>query len=187
MLLKAAPVKMPERLMPLPPMSDTGAYKAFEDLLDAEAPYFHWWLDNHDFPACVQQRRFGTVPYKNADLLARIKELGHADEVHFVVQRAIFARNLVVGHDEDDEELRSARVDRSAFGIRLVGMGVVEIETNGLLSLALKKEPERARRLFPSVKSMGMALAEVRRDHPKLYAKRESNGKSYWTVTEDKA
>jgi hypothetical protein len=190
MILLAKPFKMPADLSPLPPMSDIEGYKAFGDKLDAEQPYFDWWLDNFDFPECLEQRRFGTVPYKNPDLLARIKELGHADEVHFLVQMALFDVAAIV--DEEDyhptpawRRAAATHALRDRTGVRELQGGAVEVEINVLLSMLSRIEPERARRLFNGPKSLGVCLAEVKRDHPKLYSSRRSDGRTYWKVLED--
>lgn len=178
MLLLASPFKMPAGLQPLPPMGDTQAYKAFLEILEEEIPFFCWWLDNFQFPKCLEQRRFGTEPYKNPQLLAQIKELGVADEVHYLVQQVLFQEKLGL-------DLEGELADRGQ--VRVIAEGTVVIETNALLSLLLncKTTSHRAKLLFTSPKSLGNALREVKLAYRELYKSRRSNSKSHWTITKE--
>jgi hypothetical protein len=182
MLLLAKPFKMADGLTPLPSMNDAAAYAAFTALLEAEAPYFCWWLDNFRFPSCLEERRFGTKPFKNPQLLARIRELSANDEIQYLIQRVLFPRE---GLKFEKDGSLSPSMPEGAVKLQ---EGVVEIEVNALLSALMGRDTvERAKRLVGSAKALGYALRELKKEHPSMYDFRASHGRSYWSVSQDVA
>jgi len=168
LLFKAHRFMMPEDMMPLPPLNDAAKIRAFQAMLAEELPYFLWLVDNKEVPDEIKAERFGLKAFKNPELMVELEAMEQNNETHFLIQTAVFERELANGNLEPAKD------------------GSVEIETNALLTLLLTEQrtAERAKRMFKDARTLGCALGKMGRFN-RFYRHRESNGRSYWRVKPD--
>jgi hypothetical protein len=169
LLFKAKKFNMPEGLVPLPPLNEIENVRSFQALLAEEMPYFLWWVDQYDVPEDIKAERFGLKAYKNPELMRELELIGQGNEVHYVVQTALFGHRLSSSRLEHDEN------------------GAVEVEINELYDMLLGDPPslDRVKSLFRNARTLGNALARVGPHGKKFYRRRKSHGHVWWTVKPD--
>jgi hypothetical protein len=167
-LFKANKFKMPDGLLPLPPLNDTKKVKTFQAKLAEEMPYFLWRVDNYEVPEEIQTERFGLKAYKNPELWKELEVIGPGYEVHYLVQTALFSPRMF-----------GRNVERRPDGS-------VEVELNALYDIVLgdRAVSERAKGLFRNARAFGNAVGHVGRFR-KYYRRRKSHGQVLWSVKVD--
>jgi hypothetical protein len=159
---KASLFEMPEGCLPLPAWHERGTREAFVAKLEEELPFYIDLLLAWELSSDLKERRFGTIAYKNDDILRQINEMSSVHEKDAVIQNAVFK----YGEGNDDSR-------------------TVEMEINEMYECVIRGTKDRARCLFRSPRSLGSALGQLKNhpDYSEKYTVRRSNGKSFWTIT----